>query len=202
MAGARQFNEAKTLDAAMRVFWEKGYAATTIDDLVAATGVKRGSLYLAYGNKEGIFKVALQTYLKTINEAVFAPLAEGTLMEGLTRVYAAQAAGVPEFPPGCLIAQSAAELGAREDTLGQVTREVLQSAQRPLQERLARAVAQGEVPDDFEIDQQVDFLSGLARSLPLIRKASGEAAAQNVAQLSLEAFAGFIRQKPRPATGN
>ncbi|MEM9045634.1 MAG: TetR/AcrR family transcriptional regulator [Pseudomonadota bacterium] len=201
MVGTRQFNEAKTLDAAMRVFWEKSYAATTIDDVVAATGVKRGSLYLAYGNKEGIFKAALQTYLNTINEAVFAPLAQGSLMEGLTHVYSAQVAGIPEFPPGCLIAQSAAELGARKDALGNATRTVLQNAERPLRERLEQAIAEGEVPSDFQIDRHVDFLAGLARSLPLTRKAAGETAARNVAQLSLEAFAGFIGEKPRPTTG-
>jgi TetR/AcrR family transcriptional repressor of nem operon len=58
----RKFKQDDVLIAAGRVFWEKGYHAASIDDLCAATGVLRGSLYAAFGDKKGILLAALQHY--------------------------------------------------------------------------------------------------------------------------------------------
>jgi TetR/AcrR family transcriptional regulator, transcriptional repressor for nem operon len=55
MSGRRQFNEQQTLERALDVFWTKGYGATSMNDLAAATGVQRGSLYNAYDGKETLF---------------------------------------------------------------------------------------------------------------------------------------------------
>ncbi|MCZ7153843.1 TetR/AcrR family transcriptional regulator, partial [Salmonella enterica] len=55
MAGVRQFDEGLALDKALALFWQKGYAATSMQELAAATGVQRGSLYNAYGDKETLF---------------------------------------------------------------------------------------------------------------------------------------------------
>lgn len=64
MARPREFNEDQVLDAAMNVFWRRGYAGTTTQDLVDATGLGRSSLYAAYGSKQGIFEHALIRYRK------------------------------------------------------------------------------------------------------------------------------------------
>jgi TetR/AcrR family transcriptional repressor of nem operon len=58
----RKFDPDAVLIAAGRVFWEKGYHAASIDDLCAATGVLRGSLYAAFGDKKGILLAALKHY--------------------------------------------------------------------------------------------------------------------------------------------
>jgi AcrR family transcriptional regulator len=55
MAGVRRFDEAAVVEQALSVFWDKGYQATSMLDLAAATGVQRGSLYHAYGGKEQLF---------------------------------------------------------------------------------------------------------------------------------------------------
>ncbi|TNM64460.1 helix-turn-helix transcriptional regulator [Streptomyces sp. NP160] len=59
MARPRSFDEAVVVDAAARCYTELGYAATSVDDLVAATGLHRGSLYGAFGSKRGLFLAAL-----------------------------------------------------------------------------------------------------------------------------------------------
>jgi TetR/AcrR family transcriptional repressor of nem operon len=59
MARPRSFDEAVVVDAAARCFTELGYAATSVDDLVSATGLHRGSLYGAFGSKRGLFLAAL-----------------------------------------------------------------------------------------------------------------------------------------------
>ena len=62
MAGIRQFNEDAALERMMEVFWQRGYGATSMQDLAQATGILRGSLYNAYGDKQALFLLAYARY--------------------------------------------------------------------------------------------------------------------------------------------
>ncbi len=62
MAGVRQFDEDRMLDRALAVFWQHGYSNTTMQELASATGVQRGSLYNAYGDKETLFLRVFERY--------------------------------------------------------------------------------------------------------------------------------------------
>ncbi|HEY4080541.1 MAG TPA: TetR/AcrR family transcriptional regulator [Burkholderiaceae bacterium] len=62
MSGVRQFDEQETFERSIAVFWRKGYANTSMNDLAEATGVQRGSLYNAYGSKDALFLRAYQVY--------------------------------------------------------------------------------------------------------------------------------------------
>ena len=75
MAGKKQFNEDETLDRAITVFWERGYAATSMQDLAQATGVLRGSLYHAYGDKQAVFLRVFERYRRNFLDAARAQLA-------------------------------------------------------------------------------------------------------------------------------
>lgn len=63
MARPREFDENQVLDRALHAFWARGYDATSIEDLVEATGLGRASLYGAFGDKEGLFRKVVQRYL-------------------------------------------------------------------------------------------------------------------------------------------
>ncbi|GMM93498.1 TetR/AcrR family transcriptional regulator [Qipengyuania sp. MTN3-11] len=75
----REFDTDEALGAALLVFWQKGYEGTTLSDLTDAMGITRPSLYAAFGNKENLFRQALDLYEKDklayIGEAVAAPTA-------------------------------------------------------------------------------------------------------------------------------
>lgn len=62
MGRHREFDVEKVLDAALRVFWRKGYEGASYADLTEATGVERPALYSAFGNKEALFRKALDRY--------------------------------------------------------------------------------------------------------------------------------------------
>ena len=62
MGRPRAFSEAEALDAAMRVFWEKGYEGTTLDDLTRAMSINRSSLYATFGDKETLFRHVIRRY--------------------------------------------------------------------------------------------------------------------------------------------
>ncbi|MCM2369950.1 TetR/AcrR family transcriptional regulator [Aporhodopirellula aestuarii] len=62
MPWEKSFDESEVIDKAMHVFWQKGYMATSISDLTAATGIQRGSLYNAFSGKQELFLRSLQKY--------------------------------------------------------------------------------------------------------------------------------------------
>ena len=87
----REFDVEEALAAALKVFWRKGYEAATLSDLTEAMGVTRPSLYCAFGNKEELFKKALDLYerekLAFIDTALSAP----TAYEAVKRMLLARA---------------------------------------------------------------------------------------------------------------
>jgi AcrR family transcriptional regulator len=103
--GTRQFDESQVHDAMMRVFWQKGYVATTIDDLVQATGLKRGSLYHAFGDKAGMFCRTLALYRQEVQATLLPCAMRRRPQAALTRYcrLLAQAANKPERPKGWMI---------------------------------------------------------------------------------------------------
>lgn len=105
MPGTRQFDESQVLDAMMRVFWRQGFDATSIDDLVGATGLKRGSLYNAFGDKAGMFQSTLALYRSEVLAALLHALRGDDPKIALTRFFAllAKAADDPERPRSCML---------------------------------------------------------------------------------------------------
>src|SRR5262245_38332898 len=68
MAGIRQFDHGTVVDRAMMLFWRKSYGRTSIQDLEKATRLRRGSLYNAFGDKQGLFVAALKRYETTVTQ--------------------------------------------------------------------------------------------------------------------------------------
>ena len=71
MARPREFDEEVVLDAATNCFWDRGYAATSMRDLIDRTGLTSGSLYNAFGDKRAFFQTALDHFVaQTIDERI------------------------------------------------------------------------------------------------------------------------------------
>ncbi|MEU2084027.1 TetR/AcrR family transcriptional regulator [Streptomyces albus] len=111
MAGKKQFDMDKALDAAMIQFWREGYADTSLDDLSRATGLNRSSLYSSFGDKDRLFLRCLDLYAARYGEKYEAALASAA-SDPVAAVRAffdvtLERIADPELPDGCLIAQSA-----------------------------------------------------------------------------------------------
>lgn len=106
----RTFVEHEVLDAAMRVFWQHGYEASTITQLRAATGLSSASLYGAFGSKEGLFERAIEHYIagpgqvsELVGDLTLDPLdALGLMLHGTIEMQSD-----PAHPGGCLVTLSA-----------------------------------------------------------------------------------------------
>lgn len=108
----REFDEDKVLLAAAHAFWQRGYHATSIDDICAATGLLRGSLYGAYGDKHGIFVASLNRYCESrvarAAESLAGPPSRETLRRGLA--YYFESAADLNLARACFITNTALEL--------------------------------------------------------------------------------------------
>jgi TetR/AcrR family transcriptional repressor of nem operon len=121
MPRPRTFDEGDVVAAARDEFWSRGYTATSIDDLTSATGLGKGSLYGAFGDKHGLFLRALDDYIGTALDSVRAQLRDRTYTayDRLTRHIRAQARAIAadKVRRGCMMAKTAAELSATDDTV-------------------------------------------------------------------------------------
>jgi TetR/AcrR family transcriptional repressor of nem operon len=121
MPRPRTFDEGDVVAAARDEFWSRGYAATSVDDLTSATGLGKGSLYGAFGDKHGLFLRALDNYIGTALDSVRGQLRDPKYgaYERLTRHIRAQAKAIAadKVRRGCMMAKSAAELSATDDTV-------------------------------------------------------------------------------------
>ncbi len=139
----RQFSEDAALAGMMEVFWRKGYAATGIDDLVAATGASRATLYAMHGDKQAMLLAALDLYARRFAERVDAALAGWTdASDAIGRVLGASADRLTagEAPDGCLRCNATLELAGRGDA---VIDEALATANAAFEANLARLVDRG-----------------------------------------------------------
>ena len=129
MGRPREFEEDEVLDRALRLFWTKGYEATSIQDLVEATGVQRASLYGAFGDKEQIFERVLAHYREKTSAAMADVAAAPTAVAALRALLSSwvglscQRSG----PRGCLLVLSGSageHVPLAKEALGQALHQI------------------------------------------------------------------------------
>ncbi|WP_381557259.1 TetR/AcrR family transcriptional regulator [Streptomyces eurythermus] len=121
MARPRTFDEEQALDAAMRTFWRKGYEATSTEDLCAATGLGRSSIYNTFKSKRALFQRVLDRYMTTMNAGQLTVLEDPALSgaERIRALFARVLDGDAENRPagrslGCLGVNTTVELAGRD----------------------------------------------------------------------------------------
>jgi TetR/AcrR family transcriptional repressor of nem operon len=115
-----EFNPDKAIDAAVEVFWCKGYEATSMTDLLEAMELSKSSLYQTFGSKRQLFERCLIRYADWLSAKMIKELADaesGRSFIEHTFIEVANSAREPEGAKGCLIANSANEFGQREPEL-------------------------------------------------------------------------------------
>ena len=122
MARIKTFDPTSVIDRAMQLFWRQGYEATSVQELVDALGIGRGSLYDTFGDKHTLFLASLDRYSEMVFSALMPPLqAEGPVRDALQQVLmrVLDLATAPSHPPGCLMTNTLAELGLRDTDVAQ-----------------------------------------------------------------------------------
>jgi AcrR family transcriptional regulator len=144
----RAFDPNAALDAALDVFWRKGYEGASLPDLTRAMGINRPSLYAAFGNKESLFRKALERYVEGPASFMREALEEPNVRAAVERLLheTADRLSDPCHPGGCLIVQGALACGDAADSIRNELVARRAAAERLLRLRFERARAEGDLP--------------------------------------------------------
>jgi TetR/AcrR family transcriptional repressor of nem operon len=148
MARLREFDEQKALDAAMHVFWEKGFEATSLSDLTSKMGIQRPSIYSAFGDKKELFEAALRKYMQFHASNVRARLQKKSSVKEAFRSYfeSIVAEEYEEGPNrGCFCLNTMVELAPHDAKFEILTREHQMYLSAIFQETIERGIRSGEL---------------------------------------------------------
>jgi len=148
----RGFDADEALERAMRVFWEKGYEGSSLSDLTSAMGISRTSMYAAFGNKEDLFRWALERYTEGPAEYGARALQEPTARQVATAFLngSVRATTRPDCPAGCLGVQGSLAAGATARNPREALIAWRNGAASRLRERFQQAVDEGDLPSDTD----------------------------------------------------
>lgn len=161
----REFCADTALAAALRTFWEKGYDGASLTDLTEAMGITRPSLYAAFGNKEALFKQALDLYesekLAYVGNALSAPTARGVaqrLLEGTI-------ANITSECPGCLGVMASVGCNSPSSPIQQDVRSRAQSSHAAMVARMQKAIDDGDFSGPTSAEAMTNYLTAVLQGL-------------------------------------
>jgi len=173
----RAFDKEEALDKAMRVFWENGYAGTSLAQLTSALGINKPSLYAAFGNKEQLFNTAMERYMDRYSGPNFqwladspdAPLAERlkAFLFGIIDTVSDSAS-----PKGCLFVRSSCESGGTavpRDTTSSI-QDMGMESERVLTRLLEAERLRGQLPEDAQVQDIAGYIQSVMYGLAVLAR--------------------------------
>lgn len=165
----REFCVDDALAKALRVFWEKGYEGTSLNDLTEAMGITRPSLYAAFGNKEALFRKALDLYetekMHYVGSALTEPTARRvaeTMLRG-----AVENVSSSEDPHGCLRVIASVACGEEAQSIRDEVLERGKVVHQSIVERFERAKVEGDLPAQVDVLGLTDLLKALVQGISI-----------------------------------
>jgi AcrR family transcriptional regulator len=196
----RKFDRDTALTAAMRLFWERGYEATSISELTEAMGIRPGSLYAAFGDKTSLFKEVVHVYGRSpVGAFVGAALREEpTAYWAFARILHEAAAIFPHpsHPAGCLIISAATNVTAQDAGIATFLRDVRNRNLTVFQERLRTAQREGELPAAADPHALAGYFAVVFQGMS--QRAQDGAGAAELAEVAELARAAWPSREPAP----
>ena len=179
MPWKKNFDADEALTKAMHAFWSRGYAATSINDLVAAMGVNRGSLYATFGDKRSLFLQVLRRYGAVYLDGWTAALSRahgprGAILAAFDR---AVATALEEGSrDGCLLINTALELSPHDAEVSEIVGDCLRDMEAFFRARIEQGQAAGEIPGHVAPVDTASALLGLFVAIRVFSRSRPEAA--------------------------
>lgn len=164
MPWEKSFDMAKATDDAMKLFWRKGYVGSSLNDLIEATGINRGSLYNAFGGKQALFVEALLRYDTGNRKATLTKLAAmgepllaiRTLFDGLV-----QESIQDTERKGCFLVNTALELPHHEPEVQEIVRNGMGELEGFFRDMIEQGQSKGEIPKEVPAAETAKSLVSL-----------------------------------------
>src|SRR5438552_2599905 len=187
----RQFDVDEALDRALQVFWARGYEGATLPELTRAMGINRPSLYATFGNKEQLFRKALDRYqtgpMSFLTEALRKPTARAVveaIFSGFVRMQRDR-----DKARGCLIVSGALASGEEAEKVRRDLAQLRQGVVTAFRRRFERAVDDGDLPAGTDCATLARYIATVLNGLA-VQSASGatEKQLRLVAALAMQAW--------------
>ncbi|MEC3919437.1 TetR/AcrR family transcriptional regulator [Nocardia sp. CDC160] len=179
MARTKEFDPDTVLRRALELFWERGYEATSMSDLVEHLGIAKASIYGTFGGKRELYLKALQSYLETTDPAIMAALSQpGPVLPAvreLVQRYITEAAR-PDTYLGCMVVNSAVEMARRDEAVARLVESSWAHLETTLTSALLRARAQGELSADSDPRALARFLLVFFQGVRVLERTPDSAA--------------------------
>ncbi|MBW7970226.1 TetR/AcrR family transcriptional regulator [Bradyrhizobium sp. BR 10289] len=193
----RAFDREAALARAMRLFWVKGYEATSIADLTEVMGVGSTSLYAAFGSKDELYAEALKLYSTTYEDLVLGRFRQAATAREAALAYlkdsaAAMTGSDCNLPHGCMV--TLGTVGSDGHTeVGDLMRAARDSAFVLLRARLEKAVSQSELPKSVDVIELARFLQTVQSGMAIrARDGAERAELEAVAEIAMAGWDGII----------
>ncbi|MGD9693984.1 MAG: TetR/AcrR family transcriptional regulator [Phycisphaerales bacterium] len=175
MARPRSFDESAVLEAARDLFWLSGYSATSMDEMMAATGLGKGSLYAAFGGKHQLFLKVFDDYCAGAVRNAERDLL-GNDDEAMTRLIAyverlVEATALDDARRGCLLANATAERSRTDEAIVARAKATIERLEALLASCVSAAQRAGDLDPDADADQLAALLLAVLRGVEALGKA-------------------------------
>lgn len=193
MSRTKPFDPEEALTRAMELFRERGFEASSMEDLVDRTGVHRPGLCQHFGGRQGLLAAALRHYGDTVLDQQLHELERSddgihAVRSFLDRVIEGS---LPPARRGCLVLNHAVELTDHDAEVERAVRHGLQRQRMALRHALRRAVARGELCAETDVSASAEFLLATARGLTALGRAgAGPSRLRRTALVALDALEG------------
>jgi AcrR family transcriptional regulator len=173
MGRRREFDEEQALDAALRVFWRKGYEGASYTDLTDAAGIERPALYAAFGNKEALFRRALARYYEHYLHYIPAAFQLPTAREVTAHILYNAVDLNTRYPDhtGCLGINGVLAGSDEADSVRQALIDARAAGEAQLRERFERAKAEGDLPETAKPAALAAFVMAILHGMAVQAKA-------------------------------
>lgn len=173
MGRKREFDVDQALDAALCLFWRKGYEGVSYTDLTQATGVERPALYLAFGNKESLFRRVLERYYEHYLDFIPAALELPTSREVAAHILFSAAELNTRYPDrrGCLGVHGALAGSDEAESIRQALIEARAEGEVSLRNRFERAKQEGDLPESANSAELAAFVLAVLHGMAVQAKA-------------------------------
>jgi TetR/AcrR family transcriptional regulator, transcriptional repressor for nem operon len=173
MARPREFEADAVLDSTMRTFWAQGYEATSLDDLCAATGLNRSSLYASFGDKRALLLMSLERYIELGPARIASTLAQALpLRRAMVQMLSMFVNDIVAGPgrAGCFVGNCAVELAHHDKRALELVREGMRRTHFALLEAFTRAQVHGELKRDVDVAALALFFMSSLQGLHMVGK--------------------------------
>ncbi|CAL9487691.1 HTH-type transcriptional repressor ComR [Streptomyces sp. enrichment culture] len=176
MPRPRAFDERQALERAREQFWATGYAGTRMDDIAQATGLGKGSLYGAFGDKGKLFHRVFDDWCTAVVEVAEGRLTGGPDAEALARLseyvhLMAENTASDTERRGCLLAKGAAELAQHDPTVARRSAETMTALLTLLRTEISAAQRHGDIDSAADPERLAALLLTVVRGIEAVGKA-------------------------------